>query len=340
MCACTLTYYLGRLTPLLKIDFLWRVFSSFSDSRVQERTVDFMRPLLFLSVFHLCYGFTSICVQRKITLLYSNGSNENEEVSRRDFGGLIVGAIGAVGYVKLASSAIKQITRGEGVYPMEHEDIVSAVFRRAIVEAAKETPSDKPFRVLEVGIGPDCRTIMRGIYNDAFQDCNRNVHLYGVDIDPPSEESIARAREKISVSNPDVELTAEKGDVVQGLSYPNGFFDVITCSLVLCSVTDQAKSLQEIKRMLKSTGGTFGYVEHVAVDLEKDTEKNRVFFEWQQRTLDPLQQAVAHNCHLHRNTEKEIQSVFHDADVLESQRFFIKDMWPISCQCSGVIKTK
>jgi ubiquinone/menaquinone biosynthesis C-methylase UbiE len=299
-----------------------------------------MRPLLFLSVFHLCYGFTSICVQRKSTLLYSNGSNENEEVSRRDFGGLIVGAIGAVGYVKLASSAIKQITRGEGVYPMEHEDIVSAVFRRAIVEAAKETPSDKPFRVLEVGIGPDCRTIMRGIYNDAFQDCNRNVHLYGVDIDPPSEESIARAREKISVSNPDVELTAEKGDVVQGLSYPNGFFDVITCSLVLCSVTDQAKSLREIKRMLKSTGGTFGYVEHVAVDLEKDTEKNRVFFEWQQRTLDLLQQAVAHNCHLHRNTEKEIQSVFHDADVLESQRFFIKDMWPISCQCSGVIKTK
>lgn len=271
--------------------------------------------------------------------MHSKSSNENEEVSRREFGGLIVGAIGAVGYVKLASSAIKQITRGEGVYPMEHEDMVSAVFRRAIVEAAKETPSEKTFRVLEVGIGPNCRTIMRGIYNDAFQDFNRNVQLYGVDIDPPSEESIALAREKISVSNPGVEFTAEKGDVVQGLSYPNGFFDVITCSLVLCSVSDQAKSLREIKRILKPTYGTFGYVEHVAVDLENDAEKNRAFFEWQQRTLDPLQQTLAHNCHLHRNTDKEIQSIFHDADILESQRFFVKDMWPISCQCSGVIKT-
>lgn len=272
-------------------------------------------------------------------MIYSNGSSENEEVSRRDFGTLTVGALGAVGYGKLASSAIQQIARGEGVYPMEHETRVASVFRRAIVEAGKEIPNNNPFRVLEVGIGKDCRTIMRGMYDDALRDCDRIVQLYGVDIDPPSEEVIVRAREKLSVSNPGAEFTTDKGDLIQGLAYPNGFFDAITCSLVLCSVTDLVKSLQEIKRILKPKGGIFGFVEHVAVDLENEAESNRVFFEWQQRALDPLQQAVAHNCHLHRNTDKEIQSIFYDADILESQRFFIKNMWPVSCQCSGVIKT-
>ena len=297
-----------------------------------------MKLILFLSFLDICRCFTSLRSSPKSTLINANGSSENEEISRRDFGVLTVGTIGAVAYGKLASSAIQQITRGEGVYPIEHEAKVATVFRRAIIEAGQQV-QEKPLRVLEVGIGKDCRTIMRGMYNDALQEYNRNLQLYGVDIDTPSEEFVVRAREKMLVSNPGAEFIVDKGDLVQGLTYPDGFFDVITCSLVLCSVTDLKKSLQEIKRVLKPKGGTFGFVEHVAIDLENDAEKNRVFFEWQQRTLDPLQQAVAHNCHLHRNTDKEISSIFYDADILEFERFFIKDMWPISCQCSGVIKT-
>jgi ubiquinone/menaquinone biosynthesis C-methylase UbiE len=297
-----------------------------------------MKLILFLSFLDICRCFTSLRLTPKSTLINANGSSENEEISRRDFGVLTVGTIGAVAYGKLASSAIQQIIRGEGVYPMEHEAKVATVFRRAIIEAGQQV-QEVPLRVLEVGIGKDCRTIMRGMYNDALQEYNRNIQLYGVDIDTPSEEFVVRAREKILVSNPGAEFIVDKGDLVQGLTYPDGFFDVITCSLVLCSVSDLRKSLQEIKRVLKPKGGTFGFVEHVAIDLENDAEKNRVFFEWQQRTLDPLQQAVAHNCHLHRNTDKEILSTFYDADILELERFFVKDMWPISCQCSGVIKT-
>jgi ubiquinone/menaquinone biosynthesis C-methylase UbiE len=297
-----------------------------------------MKLILFLSFLDICRCFTSLRLTPKSTLINANGSSENEEISRRDFGVLTVGTIGAVAYGKLASSAIQQIIRGEGVYPMEHEAKVATVFRRAIIEAGQQV-QEVPLRVLEVGIGKDCRTIMRGMYNDALQEYNRNIQLYGVDIDTPSKEFVVRAREKILVSNPGAEFIVDKGDLVQGLTYPDGFFDVITCSLVLCSVSDLRKSLQEIKRVLKPKGGTFGFVEHVAIDLENDAEKNRVFFEWQQRTLDPLQQAVAHNCHLYRNTDKEILSTFYDADILELERFFVKDMWPISCQCSGVIKT-
>ena len=119
--------------------------------------------------------------------------------------------------------------------------------------------------------------------------------------------------------------------------------DAITCSLVLCSVSDQGSALKEIKRVLNHNGGTFGYVEHMAVNLENNEEKGLSFLELQQRALDPLQQAVAHNCHLHRDTDNVISSAFGvdgsgSAKVLETERFLIEDMWPVSCQCSGVVK--
>ena len=98
-----------------------------------------------------------------------------------------------------------------------------------------------------------------------------------------------------------------------------------------------------MKRLLNPNGGAFGFVEHVAVDLNNDDEKNLSFLEFQQKAFDPLQQAVAHNCHLHRQTENVISSVFgipesSSAEMLEKERFLVKDMWPVSCQVRGVVK--
>ena len=107
---------------------------------------------------------------------------------------------------------------------------------------------------------------------------------------------------------------------------------------MLCSVHDQQTSLKEIKRLLNRTNAFFGYVEHVAVDLDRDVGQDKSFLEWQQRTLDPLQQAVAHNCHLHRATDEEITKVFESYEVLLQDRFFVDDMWPVSCQSMGVLK--
>ena len=126
--------------------------------------------------------------------------------------------------------------------------------------------------------------------------------------------------------------------------------DVITTSLVLCSVEDQKKTLDEIKRLLNPSGGTFGYIEHVAVDLndEEAGGEDLAFLELQQQILDPLQQFVAHNCHLHRNTDLMIRNVFFGSEdisnrnsiakLLQRERFQVKDMWPVSCQCRGVVQ--
>ena len=114
-------------------------------------------------------------------------------------------------------------------------------------------------------------------------------------------------------------------------------------SLVLCSVSDQTQALNEVKRLLNPAGGTFGYIEHVAVNLENEEEKRLSFLKVQQDFFDPLQQLVAHNCHLHRETEVAIASTFglggsEVATLIDSERFLCPGMWPVSLQCCGVVK--
>jgi asparagine synthetase A len=97
-----------------------------------------------------------------------------------------------------------------------------------------------------------------------------------------------------------------------------------------------------MKRLIRPDGGTLGYVEHVAVDEEESAK----FLEAQQKILDPLQQAVAHNCHLHRYTEQAIDTTFgfqagaphNSSERLQHERFIVDSMWPVSCQCCGVVQ--
>jgi hypothetical protein len=82
-------------------------------------------------------------------------------------------------------------------------------------------------------------------------------------------------------------------------------------------------------------------VEHVAVVPEEPYR----FLEWQQAFLDPLQQKLADNCHLHRYTDDTIAKIFRQTDSglgvhLQHERFLVDDMWPASCQCSGVIQLR
>lgn len=106
--------------------------------------------------------------------------------------------------------------------------------------------------------------------------------------------------------------------------------------------------MKEIQRLLNPKGGSYGYIEHVAVNTENEQEKDLGFLEWQQQTLDPLQQTVAHNCHLHRYTDSIIYDLFvgnrhgnsdgNTAQLVQSERFQVKDMWPVSCQSRGVVQ--
>lgn len=90
-----------------------------------------------------------------------------------------------------------------------------------------------------------------------------------------------------------VSWTAERLDT------KDASFDVVVSTLVLCSVADAARSLAEIRRVLRP-GGKLVFLEHVISD---DLSRRR----WQRR-LEPLWSPIAGNCHLTRDTESAIAS--------------------------------
>jgi len=80
---------------------------------------------------------------------------------------------------------------------------------------------------------------------------------------------------------------------------PNDSFDYVISALVCCSVASLDKTLNEIRRVLKP-GGSLVFLEHVAATTGSTRRK------WQHR-LNPLWRTIAGNCHLIRETEKEIK---------------------------------
>ena len=213
--------------------------------------------------------------------------------------------------------------------------------------------------MLEVGVGSGCRAASRGLYGPAMNDLSLvadsyggereavGVALVGIDLEAPKADAVSKAREVLShpdgFAPPSFPITFDTyaGDLTAGLSYADGTFDCVICVLTLCSVLDQAKAIGEIHRLVNPKGGTFGYVEHVAVNTDEEGEGDRGFMDWQQRSLDPLQQRIAHNCHLHRDTDRAIFDEFNIGEhskMLQKERFFVEDMWPVNCQSAGVVQ--
>ncbi|XP_061904706.1 methyltransferase-like protein 7A [Entelurus aequoreus] len=76
--------------------------------------------------------------------------------------------------------------------------------------------------------------------------------------------------------------------------------DVVVCTLVLCSVQDVKKVLQEVRRVLK-TGGAFYFMEHVVSSPSTWTH-------FLQHTLEPLWLYIVDGCIITRATWKDLES--------------------------------
>ena len=82
------------------------------------------------------------------------------------------------------------------------------------------------------------------------------------------------------------------------LPVEDGSFDFAVSTLVLCTVDDPARSLREIRRVLKP-GGQLVFLEHVRSD-------DPGLAKWQDR-LHGLQYRVGHGCHCNRPTLANIE---------------------------------
>lgn len=143
-------------------------------------------------------------------------------------------------------------------------------------------------RVLDLGCGTGA--------NFAVWRELTGLQLYAAEPDP---HMLRRARERARR----MELAAAFTDApAERLPYPDGFFDAVATTLVLCTVGDPARSITEVARVLKP-GGEFRFMEHVRAGGRLG---------WWQDLLTPLWRPVAGGCHLNRETGQAIAKTFAD----------------------------
>lgn len=101
------------------------------------------------------------------------------------------------------------------------------------------------------------------------------------------EGLLAQAKEK------GINAKLLSGDAEQ-IPLPDNTADVLLCTLVLCSVTDPARAIAEMKRVLKP-GGKLLFIEHVAAPKKS-------VLRFAQEIFNPLGRAMADGCHANRET--------------------------------------
>lgn len=98
---------------------------------------------------------------------------------------------------------------------------------------------------------------------------------------------------------------------LEALPLPNGVFDVVVGTLVLCSVPRLDGALGEIHRVLRP-GGRFVFLEHVAAENRPGR------LTWQRR-IEPFWKRIAGNCHLTRRTEDAIRAAGFSIDSVQRE---------------------
>jgi len=170
------------------------------------------------------------------------------------------------------------------------------------VRGAEQIPwlYDASMALLErTGLGPWRRWLAegaRGLTLDLGCGTGRNLPLLpgdapavGVD---PCRDSLVRARQRAPAALL-VQARAEE------LPFRSGTFDTVVSGLVLCSVTDPALALGEIRRVL-AAGGVMRALEHVRSPVR-----------WKARMQDftqPAWTAFSGGCHPNRETERSVES--------------------------------
>ena len=135
-----------------------------------------------------------------------------------------------------------------------------------------------------------------------------NLELYGEGVTElvltePEEPMAKRLERKAAASGRQVSVVRAPAEQ---LPFPDDSFDTAVCTLVLCTVPDQASALAEIRRVLRP-GGQLLFLEHVR------SENPRVA-KWQDR-ITPLWRRVGHGCHPNRSTAEVIGGSFDSLEV-------------------------
>jgi SAM-dependent methyltransferase len=94
----------------------------------------------------------------------------------------------------------------------------------------------------------------------------------------------------------------------EALPFPDGSFDTVVSTFVLCTVPDQEAALDEVRRVLRP-GGRLLFIEHVRAAGS--------MARWQDR-LEPLWRRLLGGCHPNRDTVAAIEDAGFEIETFES----------------------
>jgi ubiquinone/menaquinone biosynthesis C-methylase UbiE len=137
----------------------------------------------------------------------------------------------------------------------------------------------------------------------------RATHVHGIEPDPARAADARAAAQRAQVP-----VTIDVAPAEE-LPYADNSFDHVVSSLVLCSVQDQHRVLQELRRVLKPDG-TLHLVEHVRPETSLLADLFRILTPWWRGIA-----CIACNCHLDRPTIAVLTEMGWDVQV--HKRFFM-----------------
>ena len=147
-------------------------------------------------------------------------------------------------------------------------------------------------RVLEIGVGT-------GLSLPHYPPVDELVAA------DPSEPMLRRARRRAAEAGRAVTFVEAPAEQ---LPFEDDSFDTVVSIVVLCTVEDQHRALQEIRRVLRPNGQLL-FSEHVRAEDPKQAR-------WQDR-LEPIWGVVANGCHPNRRTLDAIREAGFDVSDIE-----------------------
>ncbi|WZZ06523.1 hypothetical protein YC2023_092444 [Brassica napus] len=258
-----------------------------------------------MAILHLSLISTITCSQRKATRASQDSVKTQKTLiatdsvssfrlcpcGRRHF-------IGAMPLLPLApsyaaSSSTEDLKRLRPRKPDWYDELFAWSMDTSMEQYEKEISSykmklfnnlvGKAEKVLEIGVGTGP--------NFKYYSNIPNVSVLGVD---PNAKMESYARKSAAQAGLKPEYFSFIHAVAEAIPLEDSSVDAVVGTLVLCSVADVTRTLNEIKRVLRP-GGVYLFIEHVAGE-------DGSFLRLVQNVLDPLQQVVADGCHLTRCT--------------------------------------
>ncbi len=149
--------------------------------------------------------------------------------------------------------------------------------RRALLAGARG-------RVLELGAGTGANL------------AHYPAQLDQLVLSEPEAPMLARLRRRASAARPDATVVAAPAE---RLPFEDASFDTVVATLMLCTVEDPARSLDEVRRVL-APGGRLLFIEHVRSDEPRLARR--------QDLVHPLWRRCGHGCHCNRPTLAAIEA--------------------------------